>query len=313
MSNVVISIRGPEPDTAVQTLDLGEFRAVWDEGISIGSHPECTVVLPELPSVAGWLFAGSNHRFLHHPPDGTSPEALPPESRFLDPYRRVDNRDFNLGPYRIHLGKHTPFRELDAQIDALAAIDPRAAMWCVVACLRTAMGELDSTPSVEQAIEAIGAWARGVGSVEGLQRARDVLQHPDDRPTRAASYAVQTALALAEGTTRHDGYTAPFRAIVHGLPEARRDPVLEVLIALIDAQHWPLCSPGREALHTAPSTLAVAWDSVDHAHTEQTIAELRAAHARSQRLALDWSDPLQRAIAERADNEERLQMLLSTR
>lgn len=49
MTNVMVTIRGPEPITAERVIDLGEFHAVWEPGITIGSDSGCTVVLPQLP------------------------------------------------------------------------------------------------------------------------------------------------------------------------------------------------------------------------------------------------------------------------
>ena len=102
---VTMSVRGPYPDAPPRDTELGEFLAVWTGGISIGSDPGCTVVLPELAPVEARVVAGSNHRFLYRLPQGTS-LPLPPVSYPLGRYdQRVDNGEFQVGPYWIRFSE----------------------------------------------------------------------------------------------------------------------------------------------------------------------------------------------------------------
>ena len=83
---------------------LGEFHAVWDAGVSIGSDPNCTVVLPDLSPVAVRIIGLSNHKLLCRLPEGTS-LPLPLVSSVLGPEERVDGREFQVGLYRIRFGE----------------------------------------------------------------------------------------------------------------------------------------------------------------------------------------------------------------
>ena len=67
---VSISVRGPYPEAPPRDTELGEFQAVWKGGVSIGSDPDCTVVLPELAPVEVRVVAQSNHRVLYRLPPG---------------------------------------------------------------------------------------------------------------------------------------------------------------------------------------------------------------------------------------------------
>jgi hypothetical protein len=96
-----VSIRGPSPDSPSTVTELGEFYAVWQDGISIGSHPRCTIVLHELPPVAARVIGASNHKLLYRLPEGAS-LPLPPVTRPVGHYdQRVDYGEFQVGPYWI--------------------------------------------------------------------------------------------------------------------------------------------------------------------------------------------------------------------
>ena len=68
-------------------------------------------------------------------------------------------------------------------------------------------------------------------------------------------------------------------------------------------------------LRAAPCALQVAWDAVSEgdAGGELSTSAFVEAAARAERLGLDWDDPVQRAIAERATDEDRVRSLLSIR
>ena len=101
---VVVSIRGLDLIAASRDVVLGEFSAVWQNGVSIGSDPRCTVVLPDLASVAVRIIGASNHKILRRLPEETS-FPLPPVSALASSDERVDNREFQVGPYCIRFGE----------------------------------------------------------------------------------------------------------------------------------------------------------------------------------------------------------------
>ena len=104
---VVVSVRNSTQDDESWRRELGEFHEVWRRGISIGSDPACTVVLPssEVAPVAVRVLAASNHKVLYRLPPGTA-LPLPPVSHPIDPYdERVDSREFQVGPYTIRFAE----------------------------------------------------------------------------------------------------------------------------------------------------------------------------------------------------------------
>jgi hypothetical protein len=102
---VSVSIRRADPGSFTRDAELGEFHAVWGAGVSVGSDPRCTIVLPDLPSVAVRVVAASNHKLLYRLPEGTS-LPLPPVTRPVGGYdARVDYAEFPVGPYMIRFGE----------------------------------------------------------------------------------------------------------------------------------------------------------------------------------------------------------------
>ena len=98
---VSVSVRGPTPDSLSTVTELGEFYAVWQNGISIGSDPGCTIVLHELAPVAARVIGASNHKLLYRLPEGTSLPLAPitdPAGRYDE---RVDCREFKVGQFWI--------------------------------------------------------------------------------------------------------------------------------------------------------------------------------------------------------------------
>lgn len=85
---------------------------------------------------------------------------------------------------------------------------------------------------------------------------------------------------------------------------------LEQLHTLVSALPWPRTTPTAAQLHAAAPHLQVAWDAVCDASAERTMAQLLAAYDYAQALGLDWADPVQRAIAERIGEPERIRVLL---
>ena len=102
---VSVSVRGTSSKSVSETSELGEFHAVWKNGVSIGSDPRCTVVLPELAPVSARVIAASNHKLLYRLPGSTS-LPLPPVTFPVGRYdERIDYREFSAGPYWICFGE----------------------------------------------------------------------------------------------------------------------------------------------------------------------------------------------------------------
>ena len=100
-----VSIRGPSADSPLAVTELGEYCEILKEGVSIGSDPRCTIVLPELAPVAVRVIGASNHQLLYRLPDVVT-FPLPAVARPLGRYdQRVDNGEFAVGPYRIQFSE----------------------------------------------------------------------------------------------------------------------------------------------------------------------------------------------------------------
>jgi hypothetical protein len=61
--NVIVTIRDKRDQTE-RTVDVGEFRAVMEKGLTIGNGADNTVVIPCEPSVKVRVFASGNQRLL---------------------------------------------------------------------------------------------------------------------------------------------------------------------------------------------------------------------------------------------------------
>ena len=99
------------------------------------------------------------------------------------------------------------------------------------------------------------------------------------------------------------------------LPAARAE-ALARLAALIGRERWALAAPSAAQVRAASPAVGVAWDwiaSAGEAGGDLSIAALIEAHARAERLGLDWRDPVARAVAERASDEARVRDLLAPR
>ena len=100
-----VSIRGPSADSPLAVTELGEYCEILKEGVSIGSDPRCTIVLPELAPVVVRVIGASSHKLLYRLPDGAT-FPLPPVARPVGRYnQRVDNGEFEVGPYRIQFSE----------------------------------------------------------------------------------------------------------------------------------------------------------------------------------------------------------------
>jgi hypothetical protein len=231
-------------------------------------------------------------------------------------------------------------------LQALAAADPRAAVWCAAQCARAALHLVpDGEDRPRRALEVAEAWARGLATDEDCQRALAPVEAADEEreaaeprthAAHAVSYAITAARAVAalhapalrpvrtepvagplsDVAPAEAGYAAwaAARALAHTTPVgwyAAFHRHLVDLLARVEAERWPLTVPTPEQLRAAPATVQVAWDAVwDRAVVELTVPALLEARARAGRLGLRWDDPIQRAVAERAVDEAAVAAIL---
>lgn len=210
----------------------------------------------------------------------------------------------------------------------LAAADRRAAAWCSCRCARTTLylvHEGEGRP--RRAIEVTEAWVAGEATEAERERAADNARAAAsyaysaalavaDAPAHAVARAANAAAAAADPATAAEAaeevaWAMTFASV--GRSDASlRAPHLADLLDLVRAVRWPLTVPSLQRICEAPSAVQVAWDWLSALpRTEASIAELVEAHQRAQRLGLDWSDPVSRAVAERADDEAHVAGLLA--
>jgi hypothetical protein len=114
-------------------VTLGDWEAVWSEGITIGSAPDCTTCLlsPEVPARFGCLFAASNHRFLEvwagTAAASKMPDDLRPPKTFEEKRQRISQAQiFNetvnveVSPFRLMVQDSYPdnpaYRAINQQL-----------------------------------------------------------------------------------------------------------------------------------------------------------------------------------------------------
>jgi hypothetical protein len=218
--------------------------------------------------------------------------------------------------------------------ETLILIDRRAAVWCACRSARTALYLVP--PGEERprkAIEMAEARIMGEGSSDACQRAADEAsqvataaeQAPDDGSAAAIWAAVHAARAAGSDENEPILWAAQGSAIAvydevratEWHPGLRRGPsvpnVLEradeaarrhqiQLLSLLHEEPWPLTVPSPSQLCEAAPVIRAAWARVaGRVEGPQTIRALLEAHARAARLGLMWYNPVQRAVAERAD------------
>lgn len=208
----------------------------------------------------------------------------------------------------------TDVREFLSQ---LANIDQRAAMWCACKCARTV---LHLVPEGEDrprgAIEVAEEWVRGNATKRQLRRVAGRVG-PATRPEGIYEAAHAAARAASHAAGDGDEFTSfsagsVVDAVRHAVRLAGLDLPEHHHLALVSSERWPLTVPALEQLTIAPEVVQVAWDAVSDDRTEHTIPELLESHARAIRLGLNWNDPVQRAVAERAFDEEKIRTLLTS-
>lgn len=226
--------------------------------------------------------------------------------------------------------------DVEELLYALVAVDRRAAVWCAAQCARTVLHlvpEGDLRPA--EAIEAAEAWVRGEldeqevcgiaaeraagAEREAHQLARTATRaalRSDAADATAATYAARAAKrAAASVCSAHPASAAEAAAQAVAFSasvDARSDldaewrrayhTHLETLRRLVGAERWPWTQPladRTQPLADRPQPTARLDPLDDPRTTGITIPDLLVARARARRLGLDWSDPRQRARAER--------------
>ena len=209
--------------------------------------------------------------------------------------------------------------EVEQLLRKLVEVDRRAAVWCACQCARTVLclgPEKEERPR-RVAIETAEAWVRREATEEDCKKAANAADDEDDDYAAYAAYAADTvsdsaasAASSAEAAVRSCAGQAASHTTGDDWQVARSRHLTH-LLSLVSAIRWPLIVPTASQLRTASGAVQVAWDALTTTSGEDhTIPELIEARARAQRLGLDWDDPVQRAIAERAADEERVRELL---
>ena len=218
----------------------------------------------------------------------------------------------------------------------LATIDLRASVWCACACVRTAihLAEVgDRRPLF--ALEAAEAWTRGEATLQACARAADEAEAAAEAASGRSSvayYVANAANAAANAAwTASNAVTAAqdaARAVALAASGDDRgegaDPFerhLAALSGLVSAERWPLTWPSADQIRAARPGIQVAWDWLSAAAgpgraaptADLPVVDLIEARMRAHRFGFDWADPVQRAVAERASDEERVMDLLAGR
>jgi hypothetical protein len=121
----------------------------------------------------------------------------------------------------------------------------------------------------------------------------------DDLRRQAAGLLEDAYLALG---------WAPFAEILRSHVLHRDLPSVSVF----DEAEWPPTLPEAAQVRAALAPVQVAWDWASATVDPDRVPERAEAYARARRLGLDWDDPMQRALAAWApDDEDRLRVLLA--
>ena len=159
-------------------------------------------------------------------------------------------------------------------------------------------------------------WPVAVASEEQLPQAfLEASRALYDSDPLAALHAAANAVTL----TRDGWPEGAWDQIVHCALHAHAD-YRKWLAELREARHPLLADllrapgltvPTAEQLATARPEIAVAWDwLVEQPTPEASDAAPGLAYDRARRLGLDWGDPVQRAVAERALDEQKVRQLI---
>ena len=192
----------------------------------------------------------------------------------------------------------------------LVWVDRRAAVWCAAQCARTVLHLIpEEEDQPREAITLAEGWVRGEATGPRCEELAANGRYAGSSIARIAIHAAFTA-ASAAATDNEQDLLHDVSLVIDSVADcfgglsgdATGNP--RDLATLVSDLRWSLTSPTADQLHGAPEAVRVAWDLIAaDPRTEHTIPELLEAHARAQRLGLDWSDPVRRAIAERTPDE----------
>lgn len=216
--------------------------------------------------------------------------------------------------------------EGELRLGQLVAVDRRAAVLAACCCARAVLHLVpEGKQRLWEALEIAEAWVRGEASEADCRGACDAARSAVRRISSPLLVEASTAANAAAGAIQLAAYVegaaytadavlhlaAEARTLEHadGWPESSA-PHLEHLIGLVSSLPWPCTIPSQEQLQASPPSVQVAWDAVSGTASELTMAGLVAAHERAGALGLDWNDPVQRAVAERAGDLARVGGLL---
>lgn len=237
--------------------------------------------------------------------------------------------------------------DVHALLKILASLDQRAAVWCAAQCVRTALHlVVGDERRPQRAVETAEAWVWHEASEDACQKAyraasaaskgmgvdlssihemmADAHCHASFAAAtlnNAAFYFAPSVSGVPSSVAHAVACADPATIAAWDLPDdddyftverQLADAHLVVLGALVRAQRWPKTIPSVEDLEQTPfQAVAVSWDWLaDTSEIDLSIPELVEAHRRAVRLGLDWHDPLSRAVAERAVDEESIRALL---
>ena len=102
---VTLSITTPQGEV-LPPKKLGEFKATWTGGVSIGSDVNCDIVLNGLLPVAAIVLAASNHKLLYRHGTSNFAKAVEYAGGPIPEYdQRVDYRSFDVADYTLQFGE----------------------------------------------------------------------------------------------------------------------------------------------------------------------------------------------------------------
>jgi hypothetical protein len=205
---------------------------------------------------------------------------------------------------------------------ALAAADRPAAVAGACVCARSVSRWFGADPRPGVAIARAEGWIGAVVSVaacrtagEAAHRAAFELYASGGRAAANAAHAAGYAAgAVTDGGDAERAADAAGTAAGNAAGRGWREAAaghLELLAAQIGAMACAGTVPSPAEVLVAPVPAQVAWDWLSaQPPPPLTVATLLEAHQRAARLGLDWADPVQRAVAERVDDEALARSLL---
>lgn len=203
----------------------------------------------------------------------------------------------------------------------LYSADHRAAVWAVCQCVRQVVPVGKPDARVLRAFETAEAWALGEATEAECRTAYLEIEQPA-RLTYTMMAAQNVVPACLEEGPALERLTDAILNVAFEIAISEYSDRSEVwrgkghqralndLHALMLGIRWPLTTPTPEQLRAERPEAQILWDDVCEVTEPLPMGFLVGAKGRAGRLYLDWSKPAQRAIAERATDEERARKLL---